>query len=212
MEELLNDKKIIIVGPCKNLIGKKLGEYIDSFDIVVRIKKGYPVPNNLKEDLGTKTNLLYTTLRMDNDSNNLKKDDVKNINDNNVLICYPQPLIKQYLKMYKLFTKKYPNQKLILNKKNPDYYKFLEIATCEPTIMTFAIMHLKNYNFNKLECIGFSFRKYGYYPEYKSLEKDKESFNRTYSSGYHSIEKERDFLNKLCEDDKRINIITEINK
>ena len=32
MEELLKDKKIILVGPCKSLIGKNLGSYIDSFN------------------------------------------------------------------------------------------------------------------------------------------------------------------------------------
>jgi len=207
MEEILKEKKIILVGPCKSLIGKKLGNYINSFDIVVRIKKGYPVPEHLYEDLGTKTNLLFTTLRMDNNSNNLKIEDINNINNNNILICYPQPLIKQYLKMYKLFIKKYPNQKLILNKKNSDYYEFKKNAQCEPTIMTFSIMHLKNFNFKSLECIGFSFRKYGYIKEYKSKEQDDESFKRTYNSGYHSVEKEKKFLELLCDNDKRINII-----
>ena len=206
MEDILNDKRIILVGPCKSLIGKKLGNYIDSFDIVVRVKRGYPVPEHLQEDLGTKTNLLYTTLRMDNNSNNLEKEDIKRINDNNILICYPQPLTQQYLKMYNLFTKKYPKQKLILNKKNPDYFEFKKIKQCEPTILTFVVMHLKNYNIKSLECVGFSFRKHGYYKEYKSLEKDIESFKRTYDSGYHSIEKEKSYLENLCNKDDRISI------
>ena len=98
MNDYLEGKNIILVGPCNSLIGKNLGDFIDSFDIVVRIKRGYPVPDNLHKDLGTKTNLLYTTLRLDNGSNNLTKKDVENINKNNILICYPQPLINQYQK------------------------------------------------------------------------------------------------------------------
>ena len=204
MEESLKDKKIILVGPCKSFVGKKLGQYIDSFDIVVRVKKGYPVPKHLQQDYGTKTNFLYTTLRMDNNSNNLKKEDIDRINENKIQICYPQPLIKQYLKMYKLFTKKYPNQSIILFKNNPDYYNFLKETDCEPTIMTFTIMHLQKFNFKTLECIGFSFRKYGYYSEYKTLEQDQESFKRTYNSGYHNIEKEKQFLELLCNNDQRL--------
>lgn len=206
MEELLKDKKIILVGPCKSLIRKNLGSYIDSFDIVVRIKKGYPVPEYLQSDYGSKTNLLYTTLRMDNESNNLKKEDMVRINQNKIQICYPQPLTKQYLKMYQLFTKKYPKYNLILDKKNPEYFNFKKETNCEPTIMTFTIMHLQKFNFKSLECIGFSFRKYGYYKEYKNQEQDKESFNRTYNSGYHSIEKEKTFLDNLCKNDERIKI------
>lgn len=206
MEDILKDKRVILVGPCKSLIGKKLGEYIDSFDIVVRIKKGYPVPEHLQQDYGSKADLLYTTLRMDNDSNNLKKEDIKRINDNNIQICYPQPLIRQYLKMYKLFIKKYPKQSLILDKKNPDYYNFLKVTNYEPTILTFSIMHLRKFNLKELECIGFSFRKHGYYQEYKSKEKDDESFKRTYSNGYHSIEKEKHFLEQILTEDQRIKL------
>ena len=108
--------------------------------------------------------------------------------------------------MYNLFTKKYPNQSLILDKKNPNYYNFLKENKCEPTILTFSIMHLQKFNFKTLECIGFSFRKYGYYEEYKTKEQDEESFNRTYNSGYHSIEKEQSYLNDLCNKDQRIKI------
>ena len=211
MNDYLEGKNVILIGPCNSLIGKNLGDFIDSFDIVVRIKRGYPVPESLYQDLGTKTNLLYTTLRLDNGSNNLTKKDVENINKNNILICYPQPLINQYQKMYKLFIKKYPNQKIILDKKKKyeDYFNFKNNTGCEPTIMTFTIMHLLNFNIKKLECIGFSFRKHGYYPEYKSLEKDRESYERTYNSCYHSIEKEKEFLKKLKKSDNRLILDTE---
>ena len=53
-EKYLNDKKIIIVGPASYLIGKNLGNFIDSFDIIIRIKRGYPIEPTLAMDLGIK--------------------------------------------------------------------------------------------------------------------------------------------------------------
>lgn len=49
-------KRVIIVGNAVSLLNKPYGEFIDSFDVVVRLGKGYPSPE-LKEHLGTKTDV-----------------------------------------------------------------------------------------------------------------------------------------------------------
>jgi len=56
--DYLKDKNVIIVGPAAYLLGKNKGEFIDNFDVVVRISEPmhkivYP------EDYGTKMNILY---------------------------------------------------------------------------------------------------------------------------------------------------------
>ena len=80
-------KKIIIVGPASYLIGKKQGAFIDNFDIVIRIKRGYPVDPTLGIDLGMKTDILLSSLKTTRVKdinkniyyqNNFKEDDKKN--------------------------------------------------------------------------------------------------------------------------------------
>ena len=50
------NKRVLIVGNSISLFNKPYGEFIDSFDIVVRMGKGYPWPE-FKEHLGSKTDV-----------------------------------------------------------------------------------------------------------------------------------------------------------
>ena len=40
-EQYFKDKSVVIVGPSPSLKGSGQGKYIDSFDIVVRVNKGW---------------------------------------------------------------------------------------------------------------------------------------------------------------------------
>lgn len=58
----LKGKKIIIVGPDTQLIGKGMGKFIDSFDIVVRhntVFEYLPFNEKLRADFGSKCHVLY---------------------------------------------------------------------------------------------------------------------------------------------------------
>ena len=50
------NKRVLIVGNSISLFNKPYGEFIDSFDVVVRMGKGYPWPE-FKEHLGSKTDV-----------------------------------------------------------------------------------------------------------------------------------------------------------
>ena len=50
------NKRVLIVGNSISLFNKPYGEFIDSFDVVVRMGKGYPWPE-FKEHLGGKTDV-----------------------------------------------------------------------------------------------------------------------------------------------------------
>ena len=54
----LNGKNIVIVGPAGYLEGKGRGEWIDSFDVVVRMNLALPVQH--PKDYGTRADILYT--------------------------------------------------------------------------------------------------------------------------------------------------------
>lgn len=60
--EFLAGKRVIVVGPAGYLLGKGLGQWIDDHDLVVRLNWGAPVPANQKDDLGSRTDILYKRL------------------------------------------------------------------------------------------------------------------------------------------------------
>ena len=41
LNNYLKDKKVILVGPSKHLLNSNLGEFIDSFDVVIRFKSKF---------------------------------------------------------------------------------------------------------------------------------------------------------------------------
>ena len=67
LEELKNycsGKEIIIIGNSSRILNGKYKKLIDSYDIVVRINKGYLHRQNIYSDkIGTKTNILAMGLQ-----------------------------------------------------------------------------------------------------------------------------------------------------
>lgn len=60
--EWLRGKSVIIVGPAAYLEGSGKGAWIDSHDVIVRMNASSPVPDGLKADLGSRTDVLYHTI------------------------------------------------------------------------------------------------------------------------------------------------------
>lgn len=57
--EYLEGKSVIIVGPADYLVGQGRGAEIDKYDVIVRLNLGCPVPEELKADIGSRTDVLY---------------------------------------------------------------------------------------------------------------------------------------------------------
>ena len=55
IENILKNKRIVIVGPCENVND---GKFIDSFDVVVRCNNGHKL-TKIPEKYGSRTDLLY---------------------------------------------------------------------------------------------------------------------------------------------------------
>ncbi|MDA7794004.1 glycosyltransferase family 29 protein, partial [Glaciecola sp.] len=60
--DLLKDKRVIIVGPSPSLVGSGKGKEIDDYDIVIRINKGFPIEEGMESDLGSRTDIHYHCL------------------------------------------------------------------------------------------------------------------------------------------------------
>lgn len=61
------DKRVVIIGGADSAYKEKLGEYIDSFDVVVRVNNGVRVIEKYVEYIGKRTDFLFHTLYEDVD-------------------------------------------------------------------------------------------------------------------------------------------------
>ena len=62
LDNLYTNKNVAIVGPAATIVGNSLGEYIDSFDTIVRMNKSIPLNEELACDIGSRTDVLYHSL------------------------------------------------------------------------------------------------------------------------------------------------------
>ena len=60
--EFVNGKCIALVGPAQSIIDSGKGNIIDKFDLVVRLNKSIPLPDNIRNDIGSKTDIIYNSL------------------------------------------------------------------------------------------------------------------------------------------------------
>lgn len=105
-------KRVVLVGPCPLA---NQAQKIDSYDIVARIKRGFPIANDIKADVGTRTDLLYTNLR---DSQNwVRPKHIAYAGRQNppVAYCYPYPSDPpKKLRALKLDENYYHNYRLFM--------------------------------------------------------------------------------------------------
>lgn len=224
----LINKKIIIVGPSKYLIGKKMGEMIDNFDIVIRIKKGFPIKKELNEDLGLKSNILLSSLKTakvkdinkkNYNQNNFESEDIEKMNNLLNFVLFPYPTnIEPFTKFYNQYCK-LENIKTILitgtNKIN-DYNLFVDELGTTPTIFMCSLWYLLKFQFKEIYIIGITFQKDGYYEEYKTEEMFKAATKRTLNNkkkkNVHDMNKEIIYLKKILKNDNRIKIDSYLKK
>ena len=71
LANLLKNKRAILVCPSPHLKNKKMGKFIDSFDLVIRVNQNFAMPEERWEDYGSRTDILFNCL------NELKIDALK---------------------------------------------------------------------------------------------------------------------------------------
>jgi hypothetical protein len=168
-EKFITNKRIIIVGPSVTTSKCNLGEFIDNFDIIVRLNKSLPIPEHMKIHIGSRTDILYNSLNRTDDpgKNNfqpyfLKKNNVK------FLRC-SYPPIKPFLTDIQHYYRRHKNN-FNFSHIDTDYYNKLErnIRT-RPYTGTCAIADLLKYKIKELFVIGIDFYTYKYLSTYQNI-------------------------------------------
>jgi hypothetical protein len=258
--QFLKSKSVVLVGPSPYLEGMGIGVTIDSFDVVVRLKSGYPIPESHTKDFGKRIDLWYTNLK--SDQNNLDQHTLDSMEKNGLnTIVFPYPVKytesdvfrNDMLKLIQILQNNFKTGVGSIQKHFRDkhkkcpfkiaydesslYFQMLEkIIGCRPTTGTLAIMDLLQYDIEKLQLVGFTFRHevseeqnkqtsnlklfegdasklfnlYSTY--YKTDAQVIKSWERTLATKTHDINKELKFIKKLRTIDKRIKIDSHFNE
>ena len=61
-EDYIKDKSIALVGPASYMVGSGHGNEIEQHDVVIRLNRGIELVENYPNDIGTRTDVLYSCL------------------------------------------------------------------------------------------------------------------------------------------------------
>ena len=201
--EYVSGKCIALVGPAQSIIGTNNGNTIDKFDIVVRLNKSIPLPSNLKDDIGTKTDIIYNSLNTQDfpGQNNLNPELYKKYGVKFVCSSYPynhnifRDDILNYVYKYKF---ELPFKVMDDTK----FKKFENLLGTRPYTGSCAIMELLSYPIKYLYITGLDFYQTKYYSEYRHI--SKEGLKHTKNSTIHQAKPQLDYLKHISLIDDRI--------
>lgn len=234
-KKYLKNKTVAIISCAPTVVGSKQREFLETFDIIVRVNHASYIPKHFEKDIGSRTNVLYHTLHRDPDwvtgLIDVFNPDTYDILIKNKLewVCHPN-LFKQNslgladrIKIAKQDALR--DFQIKVNKNNVNLYAVsrntidvlkekMEIVSKKPSAGLIAIYDLLMYDITKLYITGFTFYKIpkgyttAYYPECglgKGI-----AGGRVISK--HNVRKELLFFKKLCEQDKRITCDKKLNE
>ena len=88
MFKLLEDKVISLVGPANYMTGAGFGQEIDESDVVIRLNRGFETYKKHPDDLGTRTDILYSCL-IEKQANAGKINIQRIVEDSIKMVCAP---------------------------------------------------------------------------------------------------------------------------
>lgn len=201
-DDYVQGKKIIVVGPAGYLQDKKLGEYIEGFDVVVRINHAIPIKNT--EDYGTRTDLLYHILSH-RGSNGIHKDVV----DRDEINQWKHSGLKYLVSRHDQYSKrirmiKYNLMLLKWTTVGERFYRQLKhkIGKKNPNTGLLAIMHLLSLDVKSVNVIGFDFYRSGVYKGYGDIGRNEDA--EKVNERWHDTEAQLKFLKGVVKEEKRL--------
>jgi hypothetical protein len=207
----IEGKTIALVGPAQSIIGTGKGNIIDKFDLVVRLNKSIPLPSNIKDDIGSRSDIIYNSLNTSDfpGENNLNPKFYKKYGVKFVCTSYPfnhnvfHDDILNYVYKYKF--------ELPLKVMNDLKFKNFEKSLgTRPYTGTCAIMDLLSYPIKYLYITGLDFYQTKYYSEYRRISKGTLKYNK--NNMIHQCKPQIDYLKNISLFDNRIILDTFLDK
>lgn len=183
--EIFKGKRIAVVGPASSAYNTGKGEFIDSFDYVIRINKA---PYLIKEgkfaaDIGTRTDILFHSFFENEFSGggalNFSLYDSLGIK----YIVNPRPGYAGWRVRFNFFKKYLAARKIYTLKRRPFHEMKIHFGTYEPTTGLCAIKCVIEAEYSELYITGFTFFKTSYGEGYRDSMKE--------------VEKTREYISKM---------------
>ena len=199
--DFLQGKTVALVGPAKTMVGSAQGPSIDQYDVVIRTNKALPIPDRLKADIGTRTDVLYNCLNQGEDAGGpIKLDLWKNELE---WLCSPYPKYSYFQSGVERFEK--VNKGLV--KFNvfdlEEYLSFEKQLGCRPNTGVLAIHELLRSPLRQLYITGFTFFKGGYYSEYRDYTEAK-VLGLIKAAGFHKVEPQLEWFSQAVKNNSRL--------
>jgi len=174
--DYLKGKSVVIVGPSPYLQGKGRGEFIDSHDIVIRMNRGWKIPEDKQVDYGSKTDIRWHCM-MEQPENGGPFAIEEMIEHGVTWLASQFPRNLDYFHFDNIkFEEK--------NKGRLNFYCFSDLIyflnlhramETRPNVAQTAIFDLINYDVKTLHLCGATFLLDGYYKGYSDENKERTS-------------------------------------
>jgi GT2 family glycosyltransferase len=198
-------KSVAIVGPAPHIVGSKQKSKIDGYDEVVRINKALPIPIELKEDVGTKTTILYNCLNPSIECGGPYMPETWKNEGCKWIVC-PYPPVKPFDADIARYIQTPQNDLIDFRTIDTRYYNtiFNSMKT-RPNSGFLAILDVLSYPFEEIYVTGFSFFKGGYYSQYR--EKNEKQVMDFMAKGCgHQQTPQIEMMKHLYATDKRLKV------
>ena len=200
LDNLLKNKKVIIVGPASYLENSLKEDFINSFDIVVRLNNSFNIPKTSIRDIGNRTDVLYHCLWGPHFPNSipLLKSKIKILKTS-----YPNiaPFSLDIERFMKINSDRIPYE-IYETKK---YKELFDLVGSRPNTGTMAIFDLLSYDIDNLHISGITMFRGGYISNYRKnfmhkSRKEVQKENEIYK--VHNIQQQIEYLKKKLVDDR----------
>ena len=219
LKDFLKDKKVILVGPSESLLKNKNKEFIESFDIIVRVNRGIEPTDKYGEYVGERTDILYNCMLEHPDNGGIIDADyfaskkVKFVVYHSEVDFHGVATDKEPSHLKPKTIKKLNNNNISTNKINFEFYnKISSQVKCSPNTGYIAIFDLLNYDVKELYITGFTFYLDKFMPGYKD-QVDKEEFNnKCFTSQRHNQKNLWEFLKKSYAENSKLKVDPYLHK
>ena len=199
MKELVEGRKVALVGPAKYMLGSESGSEIDEHDLVVRINRGPELIEEYGQDIGTRTDILYSCLiEKPENAGFYNLELFRNKYQIKQLVAPPQSDMKGISSSTKLHSM--INESKVANISEHIPFRVVDHTfhnalsrkiDCRPNTGFLAMYDLLAHNPEHLTIYGFSFYLDGFIPSYKKgvesdiLMTEEEFANKCFNSKRH---------------------------
>ena len=211
-DEYIKGKRIAVVGPAGSMHGSEQGEELDKYDIIVRFNSAVPIKDEMKKDIGSRTDILCNCLEEHPVSGGHIDPDLW-VRENVQWVLSPYPRELWYVRANVSRFEKLNKGRLKLECTNKPFFDKLEkqLGT-RPNSGLLGMLYILNLDPAELYVTGITFGRGGYHPGYKDgISAAK--YDKLANSHIHQQKPQEDLFREIYKKDSRIKadiILTQI--